>query len=469
MSVVAEADLPVTRPGGEDFYRLIVESAEDVAILTTDLNGSVLTWNSGAEKLTGHQACGIVGTSASVIFVPEDLESGADEVERREALERGRAEDERWHLRKDGSRFWGSGLMMPLRDRANKIRGLVKFVRDRTEVRLAVDALRDSEERLRLILQSSKDYAIFTTDASGRITSWNPGARHLLGYEENEIIGTSSAILFTVEDREETAPDRELETVRAAGSAENERWHVRKDGSRFWASGLTMPLGDQDGSGGFLKILRDQTDRHQFEEHQQTLMREVSHRVKNSLSLVASMLSLQARSSSTPEVCRAVRDAEARVGTIAQVHDQLWRQRNVEMVEMGGFLRRFCAYLQQAEPTRSLAVEVETVEIDGDKGIQLALVVNELVTNAFKHAYPAGSGGDVSVSLKRLPNGTLRFRVSDYGSGLPKGFDPLAASISSLGMKLVKGLADQLDGHLEIVSGSGGSSFMLDIPERRCR
>lgn len=465
--MTARLETPAPEQGDNDFYRLLVESAGDFAILTTDVNGNVLTWNAGAEKLTGHKAEDMVGRPANVIFVPEDLEAGVDEAERKEALEHGRAEDERWHLRKDGSRFWASGLMMPLRDRGNEIRGLVKILRDRTDVRLAEDALRRSEERLRLILRSATDYAIFTIDAFGRIASWNPGACHLLGYEEHEIIGADAAILFTPEDRENDAPARELETARTQGRAENEGWHLRKDGSRFWASGLTRPLRVEDGPGGFLKILRDRTERHRVEEHQQILMREVSHRVKNSLSLVASMLALQARASQLPEVRRAIRDAETRVATIAQVHDQLWRQRDVQTVELEGFLRRLCAHLEQAAPAHPLVLEVEPVAIDADRGIQLALVVNELVTNAFKHAFPEGSPGQVSVSLKRAGDGTFRLEVADNGRGLPQGFDPAAASTSSLGMKVVNGLARQLDARFEARSGTGGSSFVLQIPERK--
>lgn len=465
--MTARSDTLIPQQADDGLYRLIVESAADFAIMTTDVNGNVLTWNPGAEKLTGYQARHMIGRRANVIFVPEDLEAGVDEAERKEALERGRAEDERWHVRNDGSRFWASGLMMPLRDRANEIRGLVKILRDRTDMRLAEDALRSSEERLRLILRSATDYAIFTVDALGRIASWNPGACHLLGYEEHEIIGADGAILFTPEDRENDAPARELETARTQGRAENERWHLRKDGSRFWASGLTMPLRVQDGPGGFLKILRDQTDRHRLEEHQQILMREVSHRVKNSLSLVASMLSLQARASQLPEVRRAIGDAEARVATIAQVHDQLWRQRDVQTVELDGFLRRLCAQLEQAGPAHRLALDVDPVSLDADRGIQLALLVNELVTNSFKHAFPEGSAGQVSVSLKRSEDGIFRLEVADNGCGLPQGFDPAAASTSSLGMKVVNGLARQLAARLEVVSGIGGSSFVLQIPANK--
>ncbi|WP_439623146.1 PAS domain S-box protein [Gemmata sp.] len=131
--------------------------------------------------------------------------------------------------------------------------------------RRAEDRLRLSEERFRLIVESAKDFAIFTTDPTGLVTGWNAGATNLLGYDEAEVVGRPADIVYTPEDRAAGVPDRELAITRAEGRAENERWHVRKDGSRFWASGLTQPLRDGGHAHGFVKILRDVTDRRELE------------------------------------------------------------------------------------------------------------------------------------------------------------------------------------------------------------
>ena len=120
-----------------------------------------------------------------------------------------------------------------------------------------------SDALLRLIFESATDFAIFTTDPNGVTTSWNIGAERLLGYREEEIIGQLADIIFTPEDGLDAAA-RERETARAIGRAEDERWQVRKDGSRFFASGLMMPL--EDPRQGFVKILRDRTEQHRFEE-----------------------------------------------------------------------------------------------------------------------------------------------------------------------------------------------------------
>jgi len=125
----------------------------------------------------------------------------------------------------------------------------------------------NDEALFRLMAESVRDYAIFTTDSMGQVTSWNAGAQALLGYKDSEIIGRDAAILFTPEDRERGEPVSELEKAARDGQAEDERWHVRKDGSLFRASGTVTPFKDMaDGWSGFVKVARDATERKEAEE-----------------------------------------------------------------------------------------------------------------------------------------------------------------------------------------------------------
>ncbi|RFB85545.1 histidine kinase [Rhizobium leguminosarum bv. trifolii] len=452
-----------TFPSDEaEIYRHIIESAADYAIFAMDLDGTVATWNAGAAKLFGYSSHEIIGQNGVVIFSFEDQLAGAALKETRLALTTGRADDIRWHVRKDGSMFWASGLMMPLRNDVGTIYGLLKIVRDRTQTLQQDEALRASEERLQLILESAIDYAILAFDREGLVISWNTGACRIFGYEEHEILGRDARILFLREDRERGAPEREMETALKRGRAENERFHLRKDGTTFWGSGLTMPLRVHHQRAGFLKVLRDDTERHFADEHQQILMREMSHRVKNSLALVAAMLAMQARSSKHPEVVQALRDAEARVGTIAEVHDQLWRQSHLETVDLADFLASLCQRLQQSSSRHTVSLNANSCVIDADRAIQIALLINELVTNAFKHAYPSSSGG-VAVSAHGTGD-EIRLEVTDEGKGLPPEFSFGENDTKSLGMKIIRALVQQLRAEIKIENQAVGTKFLIRIP-----
>jgi PAS domain S-box-containing protein len=138
---------------------------------------------------------------------------------------------------------------------------------DGTRQRRLQEALQESEERFRRLVEAAKDYAIFMTDADGRVSTWNEGAARVFGYKQEEILGEDGSILFTPEDRESGSPERELQKARTEGRAEDERWHMRKDGSRFWASGFVRPMLDEEGNLlGFSKVARDLTERKRVEE-----------------------------------------------------------------------------------------------------------------------------------------------------------------------------------------------------------
>jgi len=138
---------------------------------------------------------------------------------------------------------------------------------DETHQRRLEEALHQSEQRFERLVEAAKDYAIFMTDADGRVSTWNEGAQRLFGYEEAQILGEDGSVLFTAEDRQSGVPERELQKARTEGRAEDERWHVRKDGSTFWASGFVRPILDaEDNLIGFSKVARDLAERKRAEE-----------------------------------------------------------------------------------------------------------------------------------------------------------------------------------------------------------
>ncbi|MGO9357279.1 MAG: sensor histidine kinase, partial [Xanthobacteraceae bacterium] len=213
-----------------------------------------------------------------------------------------------------------------------------------------------------------------------------------------------------------------------------------------------------------LAIERQQADARlqQALEYQALLTREMSHRVKNSLASVAGLLRVQSRGARSDDVRDALEDAGARVATIAQVHDHLWRGSSIGFVDLADFMTEFCGKLQGAAARHIIRCHADPMLLSADHAIPLGLLVNELVSNAVKHAYPDGTG--VIVISAREIEGLLRIEVTDYGVGLPAGFD-IEEKRASLGIRVITGLTRQLHGHLTVsTSDPCGAHFRFDLP-----
>jgi two-component system, sensor histidine kinase PdtaS len=197
-------------------------------------------------------------------------------------------------------------------------------------------------------------------------------------------------------------------------------------------------------------------------EHQSLLTREMSHRVKNSLASVLGLLRVQSRGAQSQEVKNALRDASLRIATIAEVHDHLWRGAKIGFVDLPDFLGELCKKLGSTTEGYTLHCHADPLLISADHAIPLGLLINELVTNAMKYAYP-GVAGAIEVSAREA-EGHLHVEVSDHGVGLPAGFD-IDQPRSSMGFKVISGLVRQLQGTLTIASSaSNGARFLLDLP-----
>jgi PAS domain S-box-containing protein len=169
-------------------HAMLVESTVDYAIFHLTLNGLIESWNPGAERLFGYSAKEIVGQHASVLFVPEDVFRGEPEREARFATETGRAADIRWHLRKDGTRFWADGIMLGLRDAEGVIHGLAKIIRDESQQKQA-DEMLNYQLSLSDAIASHAAEALLLVDREGRTTFVNRSAEQMFGWSTEELMG----------------------------------------------------------------------------------------------------------------------------------------------------------------------------------------------------------------------------------------------------------------------------------------
>jgi PAS domain S-box-containing protein len=189
-------DASPVAPQPEEHFREIVAGIEDYAIFLLDARGHVASWNAGAQRLKGYKAEEILGRHFSIFYPPEPLQRGWPEHELKVAAQTGRFLDEGWRLRQDGSRFWAHVTITALKAPTGALRGFLKITRDLTERKQAEEALRQSEERFRLLVEGIQDYAIFMLDPGGRIVSWNRGAERLKGYPRHEILGKHFSIFY---------------------------------------------------------------------------------------------------------------------------------------------------------------------------------------------------------------------------------------------------------------------------------
>jgi len=246
---------------GERFH-LLVTAITDYAIYMLTPEGIVSSWNAGAERFKGYTAEEIVGKHFSTFYTEEDRASDLPKRALQIALTEGKFEAEGWRLRKDGTRFWASIIIDPIKDGNGLLLGFAKVTRDITERKRTADALHESEERFRLLVQGVTDYAIYMLSPQGIVTNWNSGAKRIKGYLDEEIIGTHFSRFYTEEDRQQLLPSRALSIAEKDGRFENEGWRVRKDGSQFWAHVVIDAIRNDMGELiGFAKVTRDVTER----------------------------------------------------------------------------------------------------------------------------------------------------------------------------------------------------------------
>lgn len=251
----------------EQKFRMMVEGITEYSIFMMDPNGYIITWNEGAKYLTGYQQDEILGKHFSVFYTAEDIKIRKHEIEIKASLATGKYEEEGWRVRKNGSLFWANIVLTALFNEENKLIGFSKVTRDLSERKQNEEALRQSEERYRSLVEQVTDYGIFMMDEKGRIVSWNEGARRIKGYSASEIIGKYFTIFYPEEDIVKGKPAYELRVARATGKYEEEGWRLRKDGSRFWANVVITAVYNQQGHHvGFSKVTRDLTERKEAEK-----------------------------------------------------------------------------------------------------------------------------------------------------------------------------------------------------------
>jgi formate hydrogenlyase transcriptional activator len=264
-------------------FQRLFDSSPD-AIVVTDAAGHIRRANPQSERLFGYSSGEIIGSAVEVLL-PERFRQA--HPQHREAyysdshIRPMGTGLELYARRKDGSEFPVDIMLSPVEIEGGRL--ILTVVRDISERKRVEEALRESEERFRLLVDGARDYAIFMLDPGGKIVTWNPGAQRLKGYSAEEIAGRYFSLFYPQEDVERKKPAHELAVAAREGRCEDEGWRIRKDGSRFWANVIITALRKPDGSLiGFSKVTRDLTNRRKAEE---ALLLELSNAVLSSLDI----------------------------------------------------------------------------------------------------------------------------------------------------------------------------------------
>jgi PAS domain S-box-containing protein len=426
----------------------IVESSDD-AIISKDLSGVIQTWNAGAERLFGYSAEGAIGRPVTIIFPPGKENEEPDILGR---IVRGERIDhyETVRRRKDGSLIDISLTVSPMRDSSGTIIGASKIARDISERKEAQRKLEESEQHLQDLL-AAIPAAIYTTDAQGRVTYFNQAAVELAG--RTPTIGSDEWCVTWKLFNPDGTPLPHDQCPMAIALKEGRAIHnaeaiaERPDGTRVPFIPYPTPLRDASGKiVGAINMLADISERREAETQQRLLLDELNHRTKNNMQMLLSLLTSATRNASSPEAKRVLGDACGRIAAMAAAQRVLYGRTDANRFDGGEFLNAVCQTMRQTVPA---AVRITCGPAAGvlpnDAAMPLALIVNELIINAVKHGIKDRTRDEVRISLAES-DGELLLSIEDDG----EGFDLNAVRRTSSGLRLVSGLARQLQGSFAV-------------------
>ncbi len=458
--------------------RALINAPTDTVILI-DRMGIIHDASETTTKNLGGNAVQIIGLNIYSMFKAEIAEMRRAQANK--VFDSGKPV--RFEEEREG--VWFDTVVYPIFDEFGKVPKVAVIAREITEQKLSDNALRESEEKYRLLADNVTD-VIWIMDMDFNFTYISPSVERLSGYTVEDLKNLSLKDIQSPEELEKARVyiERDLASDRA-GQLDRFSYRImehklfRRDGTPIWVEDKTTFLRDKEGKPiGILGITRDITRRKEAEEkikaslsEKDNLLKEIHHRVKNNLQIISSMLRLQESKIKDDGLIKIFMDSRNRIRSMALIHERLYKSDNIASIDFAEYINLIVTELHQTYSYKPgkimLEINVDKIFLGIDQAIPCGLIISELVSNAIKYAFPRelSKNGKISITFNKKGKRTIQLVVEDDGTGIPDDVD--IKKVDSLGLQMVNLLAEkQLKGKLNL-NRERGTKFTISfsLPE----
>ncbi|MEG3225288.1 MAG: hypothetical protein BME94_07180 [Methanobacteriales archaeon Met13] len=418
----------------------------------------------------GYEPQNMIGKSMFDFIHPDDLDKVTSCMNN--AMEASLAQTAQYrYYNVDGEYIWVETRGNPLIFHDGEINGFVCNTRDITVQKEAEEALQESEEKYRFLIESARD-PISVVDQDGVFLMANTAGAKMMNFDVTDLLGKTMWDYFPDSADLQMGIIREVIQNKKGADVE---LPIKYGEEETWFSTSIQPMILKDGSVDSVQIIaRDINElkkvQKQLEktlEDKDMLMKEIYHRVKNNLMVISSLLNLQSRYIKDKEAKGMFKESQSRARSMALIHERLYRSTDLKRIDFGDYILNITKDLFQAyaaDPSRiNLQIDVEEVMLDINTSIPLGLIVNELISNSLKHAFPEGTEGYIKVKFYQKDDEYV-LEVTDNGVGLPEDLD--LSQTNSLGMQIINSLTEQVNGEWEVIR-SPVAAFRITFPEEK--
>ena len=458
----------------EQRFRTIFEDAVDGILIADEETKKFYSGNKTICQMLGYSLEELKALGVMDIHPKEDLPYVVDQFEKQLRKRITLAKDIPV-MRKDGSVFRADIKSRPITlDGKTYLMGIFRDISDRKETE---KALRESEEKYRSLVLNTPDVT-WTIDSEGHIVFISPNVEEVYGYAPEEMYDADGHLW---PGRIHPGDVDRIKNGYKALFKEKKRFDVeyrikRKDGNWIWLHDRAVTTYEKDGGVYADGVFSDITESKHIQEQikmslneKEALLREIHHRVKNNLQVICSLLHLQTKNLKDKHVLNIFKECQNRIKSMALIHEALYQSRSVARVSFAEYLQKlmtelFRSYGVSPDVIR-LKMEVDGVSPSIDTALAFGMIINELVTNCLKHAFPENRKGEIRISVHSNDGSAFTLSVGDNGVGLPEGLE--FRNTASLGMQLVCTLANQLGGTIKL-NKTVGTTFEITSRKEEC-